>query len=73
MHTRKTTQINHNECVSYGIKCNFNDIFDEFIFQQKSVVSPPILNLKQVALLLNLKWGNMQMIFVIKLIIKNIN
>jgi hypothetical protein len=42
--------------------------FNEFIFQQKSAIFTPILNLKQLAPPLNLKWGNMQLIFVIKIV-----
>jgi hypothetical protein len=39
-------QVNHNKSTFYRTTCNLIDIFNEFILQQKSVVFPPLLNLK---------------------------
>jgi hypothetical protein len=65
--TNKIIKINHNKSIFYRKTCNLIDIFNEFILQQKSVIFPPILNLKQLAPPLNLKWGNMQLILVKKI------
>jgi hypothetical protein len=63
MHTTKNIQINHNRCVYNWIRCKLNDIFIKFIFHKKLVVFPPILNLKWMRAVLNLKWGEILLIF----------
>jgi hypothetical protein len=63
MHTKKTIQINHNRCVYNLITCKLNDILIKFISRKKLVVFPPLLNLKWMRGVLNLKWGEILLIF----------